>query len=56
MIYDISHRTAYLYRKPVLQSQHVIHLTPRSGQHQDVLRHNILVEPAPASHFELEDR
>jgi transglutaminase-like putative cysteine protease len=56
VIYDISHRTAYLYRKPVLQSQHVIHLTPRSGQHQDVLRHNILVEPAPASHFELEDR
>ena len=56
MIYDVSHRTAYSYRKPVLQSQHVIYLTPRSSQHQDVLRHNILIEPAPASHFELEDR
>ena len=56
MIYHVSHRTAYSYRKPVLQSQHVIYLTPRSGPRQDVLRHNILIEPAPASQFELEDR
>jgi transglutaminase-like putative cysteine protease len=56
VIYDISHRTTCSYRKPVLQSQHVIHLTPRSSQHQDVLRHTILIEPAPSSHVELEDR
>ena len=36
MIYDVSHRTTYAYRKPVLQSQHLVHLTPRGGARQDV--------------------
>ena len=29
MIFDVSHRTTYVYGKPVLQSQHLVHLTPR---------------------------
>ena len=31
MIFDVSHRTTYVYRKPVLQSEHLVHLTPRCG-------------------------
>jgi transglutaminase-like putative cysteine protease len=55
MIYDVSHRTTYVYRKPVLQSQHLVHLTPRASTRQDVLRHSLLIEPAPASSVELAD-
>jgi transglutaminase-like putative cysteine protease len=49
MIFDVSHRTAYAYRKPVLQSQHVLHLAPREGPRQRLLRHTLLVEPAPSA-------
>jgi transglutaminase-like putative cysteine protease len=55
MIYDVSHRTTYRYANPVLQSQHLVHLTPRSGARQTVHRHSLLIEPAPSSHVELED-
>ena len=37
MIFDVSHRTTYSYRRPVLQSQHLLHLTPRDSQRQPVL-------------------
>jgi len=56
MIFDVSHRTTYSYRRPVLQSQHLLHLTPRDSQRQTVLRHSILIEPAPASQSEVRDR
>src|SRR4029453_16271593 len=52
MIFDVSHRTAYAYRKPVLQSQHLLHLAPRAGAHQRVLRHGLLIEPAPSAQIE----
>jgi transglutaminase-like putative cysteine protease len=52
MIFDVSHRTAYAYRKPVLQSQHLVHLAPRQGPRQRVLRHGLLIEPAPSAQFE----
>jgi transglutaminase-like putative cysteine protease len=55
MIYDISHRTTYRYGKPVLQSRHLLHLTPRSGQRQTVRRHSLFIEPAPTSNSQLED-
>jgi transglutaminase-like putative cysteine protease len=55
MIFDVSHRTAYAYRKPVLQSQHLLHLTPRDGPRQSVLRHSLLIEPAPSSNVERRD-
>ena len=32
MIYDVSHRTTYTYAKPVLQSEHLVHLTPRRAR------------------------
>ena len=55
MIFDISHRTTYRYRKPVLQSQHLVHLTPRSGKRQTLHRHSLFIEPAPTSNTGLED-
>src|SRR5262249_44067718 len=53
MILEISHRTGYAYTEPVLQSQHLVHLTPRQGTaragvQQTLLRHSLLVEPAPS--------
>ena len=56
MIFEVSHRTTYSYRRPVLQSQHLVHLTPRDSQRQTVLRHSILIEPAPATQSEVRDR
>lgn len=55
MIYDVSHRTTYAYRKPVLVSQHLLHLTPLAGPRQGVLRHSLLIEPAPSSNVEHRD-
>jgi transglutaminase-like putative cysteine protease len=55
MIYDISHRTTYRYGKPVLQSRHLLHLSPRSGARQTVHRHSLFIEPAPTSNTLLED-
>ena len=50
--FTISHRTSYRYATPVLQSQHVVHLAPRAMQRQTVIRHSLLIEPAPASRFD----
>ena len=55
MIFDVSHRTTYAYRKPVLQSQHLVHLTPRGGERQMVDRHSLLIEPAPSSQVSFND-
>lgn len=55
MIFDVSHRTTYRYRKPVLQSKHLLHLSPRTLLRQSVLRHTLLIEPAPDANFPLED-
>lgn len=51
MIFDVSHRTHYVYAKPVLQSQHQLHLVPRQSARQTVLRHGLLIEPAPSSNI-----
>jgi len=55
MILDVSHRTTYVYRKPVLQSQHHVYLAPRQGPRQKVLRHSLLIEPAPSRRLAFED-
>jgi len=55
MIFNISHRTSYLYGTPVTQSQHVVHLAPRNLPRQTVNRHSLLIEPAPASRFDRTD-
>ena len=55
MIFDVSHRTSYAYAKPVLQSQHLVHLTPRQGQRQTVHRHSLLIDPAPSARVPVQD-
>jgi transglutaminase-like putative cysteine protease len=52
MIFNVSHRTTYRYATPVTQSKHVVHLEPRTLPRQTVSRHNLLIEPAPASRFD----
>ncbi len=49
---DVSHRTFYRYSAPVVQSQHLIHLTPRSTERQIVRHHSLIIEPAPASRYD----
>lgn len=55
MIFDVSHRTVYHYADPVAQSHHVIHLAPRPHDRQRVLKHQLVIEPAPASRTDLID-
>jgi transglutaminase-like putative cysteine protease len=55
MMFEVSHRTTYTYAKPVLQSQHLVHMRPRSGPRQAVHRHSLLVEPAPTANVLRED-
>lgn len=55
MKYEISHRTSYRYSTPVSQSDHLLHLKPRSHGRQTVSRHSLIIEPAPASNSELID-
>lgn len=49
MIFDIVHKTHYHYRSTVVQSLHLVHMTPRAMPGQIVRHHSLLVEPAPAS-------
>jgi len=55
MIYDVSHKTVYRYSTPVVQSQHVVHMTPRVVERQVVKGHTLLVDPAPTLRTERED-
>ncbi len=52
MIFEVSHRTHYRYSSAVAQSQHLVHMTPRTVGHQTTIRHNLMVEPAPAMRHE----
>ncbi|WP_045834828.1 transglutaminase family protein [Hyphomicrobium sp. 99] len=49
MIFDITHKTHYRYRSMVVQSLHLVHMTPRTLPGQIVRQHRLTVEPAPAS-------
>ncbi len=55
MIYDVSHRTVYRYSTPVVQSQHVVHMSPRRVEHQEVRGHTLLIDPAPTIRTEQQD-
>jgi transglutaminase-like putative cysteine protease len=52
---EVSHRTTYSYRSPVVQSHHLVHLKPRQLPSQSVLHHSLLIEPAPVSKSEIID-
>jgi transglutaminase-like putative cysteine protease len=55
MIYDVSHKTVYRYTTPVVQSQHVVHMSPRMVERQKVKSHTLLVDPAPTLRTERDD-
>jgi transglutaminase-like putative cysteine protease len=44
---DVRHDTRYVYAMPVSQSHHVAYLTPVGDTHQQVLAHQIEVQPQP---------
>ena len=51
----VSHRTTYRYRRPVVQSHHLLHLQPRQLVRQRLIHHSLLIDPAPTSQTELTD-
>ncbi len=55
MIFEVRHKTHYRYSQPVAQSQHLIHLAPRSDVRQSVRSHGMIIEPAPAMRYDGED-
>lgn len=55
MIFEISHRTLYRYSQQVMQSQHLLHMSPRSCPNQLNRHHSLMVEPAPAMRYDGED-
>lgn len=52
MIFAISHKTYYRYTQPVAQSQHLVHLAPRRDTRQTVLRHSMMIDPAPVMRYD----
>ncbi|MEQ1715099.1 MAG: transglutaminase family protein [Hyphomicrobium sp.] len=52
MMFDVSHKTHYRYSVPVVQSQHLIHMSPRPLPRQTIRHHSLIVEPAPASRYD----
>ncbi len=52
MIFEVSHKTHYSYSLPVVQSQHLIHLSPRRLARQIIRNHSVIVEPAPALRYD----
>lgn len=55
MMLDVSHRTHYTYSLPVVQSQHLIHMSPRTVPRQTIRNHSLIVEPAPLMRYERVD-
>ena len=52
MIFHVSHKTLYRYSSAVIQSQHLVHMSPRHIPRQTVRHHSLIVEPAPALRFD----
>ena len=53
--YRVEHDTRYTYRVPVAQSWQLAHLTPATLPWQDVLRHDLSIEPPPDERHERRD-
>ncbi len=48
MIYDVRHRTTFVYEEVVSVSHHVLHLAPRVHPRQRCLETSIVIEPTPS--------
>ena len=46
-IYQVDHETVYDYRLPVLYSNHLAHMLPRTVSRQNWISHSIEVDPNP---------
>lgn len=46
--YRVVHQTRYTYQSVVTLSQQYLHMSPRSFAYQDVLSHEVQIEPGPA--------
>ncbi len=44
---EVTHQTRYTYAAPVSQAQHVAYLKPLHGARQQLLEHELLIEPPP---------
>ena len=55
MKYEISHRTTYKYVNPVARSHHILHLRPRESERQRLIKHSLLIDPAPLGRSEITD-
>jgi transglutaminase-like putative cysteine protease len=55
MIFEVSHKTVYHYTAPVAQAHHIVHLMPRPHERQRIIRHTLLIDPAPASQSDFVD-
>ena len=51
-VYRVEHETGYVHSGRVSTSQHVACVTPRTLPSQTVRSHELVVEPAPASHVQ----
>jgi len=47
VLYHVLHETRHEYQRGVTLSQQMLHMTPRSFRHQEVISHQIDVTPAP---------
>ena len=47
MLLNITHRTRYDYDPAVVTAHHILHLTPPSMIHQEVIAHSLNIEPYP---------
>jgi transglutaminase-like putative cysteine protease len=52
MIFDVNHKTRYRYASPVIHSQHVVHMSPRTVPRQTIRHHSLMIEPAPATRYD----
>lgn len=55
MLFDVAHRTAYGYSTPVVQSQHILHLSPRPDIVKQIRNHALMIEPAPSFRYDGND-
>ena len=47
MILEVTHKTSYAYSRPVSIAHHLLHLTPRPTDRQDVQRFDLTTDPPP---------
>lgn len=53
--YRVNHITRYDYESEVVQARHWLHLRPREHARQKVIRHGLLIDPAPTESAALLD-